>query len=728
MKIPLSRKSKYFNLLFLGLIIQSSDTVLSKTISSKNPLTTAFEKSYFKEKLKSHSLINKRFQKLISSNVEENGVFGDEGWSIEISNPVVERGTSAVNSDLGSNENLDQSSNLEIQSDKQLQEKNENLDQSSNLEIQSDKQFQEKNENFDQSSNLEIQSDKQSEINNVIYAEGNVEVTYKGKSLKADNLIYDKLNKKISAQGNILLMLGDQFFRVSQLEYSFIDEKGYLLDVKGSINTGTLVEDLSSNFSVSDLNKLESLLQFKRNEVFYTPNKIKNWIFFTDKITIDGKKWKSKKAVFSSDLLQSKQLKLAINSLEVYPRDEKLRFKSSLNYLILEEKVSIPFWIGDRTFDFNDSQIDNRWNLGYENLDKDGYFIGRKFNSIDIFDNFVIDLEPQFLIQRSLKGYTNSFVDKNESITSEKVKRDSSFEDYFALKSTIKGKLNSWDLEIDKNLNSLDFSKFPDAFRLKTKLTKEINFLDSKWDKSFYGVYRERVWNGSLGEAEIYSGYGSKLQKVNNWVVNGIKKKEILSLGLADIKAEALNSKDLVTSIKGNLFYSLDQKFPISTEEPKNKAIDISYIYIPEPITKGLSLNTKFEASYSFYENGGHQEYLGLGIGPEIILGNFKNKTFDYTRLSLFPFYKFSSGDSVFKFDQNYDKFTLNIALDQQIFGPVILKTNGTLNLTNDSDDYGEFTDSRISLNWKKRSYEFGIFYQPHNQAGGISFSLFGFK
>jgi len=46
--------------------------------------------------------------------VVETGVFGDEGWSIEISNPVVERGSSAVNSDLGSNENLDQIRNLEI--------------------------------------------------------------------------------------------------------------------------------------------------------------------------------------------------------------------------------------------------------------------------------------------------------------------------------------------------------------------------------------------------------------------------------------------------------------------------------------------------------------------------------------------------------------------------------------------------------------------------------------
>ena len=577
---------------------------------------------------------------------------------------------------------------------------------------------------------LIIQSDKQSEINNIIYAEGNVIASYRGKLLTTDNLIYDKLKKNITAQGNIVLILGDQIFKASKLEYSFTTEKGYLLDVEGSINTNTLMDDLSSSFSSQDSSRIIGALELKKKEVLNTPSKVENWIFDTDKITIDGKIWKSRKALFSNDLLELKQVKLIINSLEVFTKEEKLRFKSSLNYLIFEEKVSIPFWLGDRTLTNSGEffNFDNRWNLGYENLDKDGYFIGRKFNSIDITDDFILDLEPQFLMQRSIKGYTKSFVKKGESITSEKVKRNASFKDYFALKSELKGKINNWDLEIEKNLNSLDFDKFADAFRLKTNLSKEISFLDSKWAKNFYGIYRERVWNGSLGEAEIYSGYGSKLKKENTWVVNNIKKTEVLSLGLAKIKAEALNTKNLVTNLKGNLFYSLNQKFPITVLEPKDKTIDISYKYIPEPITKGLSLNTRLEASYAFYENGKHQEYLGLGMGPELILGNFQNKTFDYTRFSIFPLYRFKRGESVFKFDQNYEKFTLDIAFDQQLFGPVILKSFGTLNLTNDSDDYAEFIDSKISLFWKKRSYELGIFYQPHNQAGGISFSLFGFK
>ncbi len=616
-------------------------------------------------------------------------------------------------------------SNLDIPSDSPSNDFDNNTEYLKFLKKKTDSFLVSKVENQQE---LIIESDKQSEISDVIYAEGNVSVSYRGKLLKADKLTYDKLSKNIEAKGNITILLGNQIFRVSQLEYSFISEKGYLLDVKGVINTNTLIDDISSNFSLSDSKKLENLIDLNKKEVTNTPDNVQNWLFITEKMTIDGDKWKSKKAIFSNDLLELKQAKLVINSLEVFPINEKLRFKSSLNYLILDEKVSFPFWLGSRNFDFKKVQPANRWNFGYENLDKDGYFIGRRINSIDINDDFVLDLEPQFLIQRSLKGYTKSFVNKGESITSDRVKRDSSFEDYFALKSQIKGTIKNWDLEIEKNLNSLDFNKFSDAFRFKTQLSKEIDLLDSEWEKSFYGIYRKRVWNGSLGEAEIYSGYGSKLQKENTWITDGNKKSEFLSLGLANITAEALNTKNLVTSLKGNLFYSLDQKFPISIVNPKKKSIDISYMYIPEPITKGLSLNTRLEASYSFYENGEHQEYLGLGIGPELIFGNFKNKNFDYTRISLLPFYKFDSGDSAFKFDQNYDDFTLNISYDQQLYGPIIFKSFGILNLTNDSNDYGEFIDSKISLNWKKRSYEVGIFYQPHNQSGGISFSLFGFK
>ena len=70
----------------------------------------------------------------------------------------------------------------------------------------------------------------------------------------------------------------------------------------------------------------------------------------------------------------------------------------------------------------------------------------------------------------------------------------------------------------------------------------------------------------------------------------------------------------------------------------------------------------------------------------------------------------------------------MNISFDQQLYGPILLKTDSTINLDSISDDYGDFINSKISLSLQRRSYELGIFYQPHNQSGGINFTLHGFK
>ena len=235
-----------------------------------------------------------------------------------------------------------------------------------------------------------------------------------------------------------------------------------------------------------------------------------------------------------------------------------------MNYLVLDENVSIPFWFGNRAINKSGkNDLKSTWTIGYDKLDKDGLYIGRKLKSLNFSDDFIINLEPQFLLQRSFSGKTKSFIEKGDLITGEKVERDTKFADYFGVKSEIKGKVNNWDLKIVNEINSLDTNKFSDAVRFKSILNKEINFLNAKWEKSFYGVYRDRVWNGSLGETEIYAGYGSKLEKKHTWESKGINKTEVLSLGLANLEGEALGSKNLIDSPNGNLFYSLDQNIPL---------------------------------------------------------------------------------------------------------------------------------------------------------------------
>ena len=279
---------------------------------------------------------------------------------------------------------------------------------------------------FDNKNELEIQSEIQSEENNILKAKGNVLVLYRGNILKADSLIYDKTQKTVIAKGNISLSIGEQLFKMNRFQYDFNSKKGYLFDVKGLIKTDNLIDDLFSNFKSSDIENIKILEEIYKEKVLNTPRAVKNWVFITDKIEIDGEKWKSDKAIFTNDLLELKQVKLEINSLEAISRKEKLRFKSSLNYLILDEKISLPFWFGERSLTKSGESFsfENRWNFGFDNVDKDGYFIGRKFNTINLFNDFIFDIEPQFLLQRSLKGYTKSFVNKGDSITADRVKRD----------------------------------------------------------------------------------------------------------------------------------------------------------------------------------------------------------------------------------------------------------------------------------------------------------------
>ena len=578
---------------------------------------------------------------------------------------------------------------------------------------------------------LEIQSEIQSEENNILKARGNVLASFKGNSLKTDRLIYDKLNETLKAEGNIKLILKEQVFVAEKFEYDFKSQKGKFSKVKGLIKTESLIKNL--NFQRYDSAELSSILQkIRKVKVIHTPNGVNNWIFYTEELKVTNNQWLAEKAIFTNDLLESDQVKIFINNLKIIPKKDELKLKSSVNYLVLEDKFPIPFWFGNRTFKESEEGylfgLKPKWYLGLDKEEKDGYFIGRKFNSIKLSDNLTLNVQPQFLFQRSIQGYTKSFVGKQESVTSNKVKRDISFADYFALETELTRKINKWDLIIEKKLNTFDSEKFLDALRLKVDLVKEVDFLGSKWDKSLYGVYRDRIWNGSIGESEIYLGYGLKLEKTKSWKIKGISKTETINMGLGNFKGEDLNSKNLVDSYRGSLFYSLDQKFPLIVRDIKNKYVDNSFDYIFEPVKQGIYINTKLAALYSLYENGNHQEYVGFGAGPKFIFGNFRKKYFDYTKVSLLPTYRMKGGDSIFKFDQISDKFTLEIDFDQQVYGPILLKTNATINLDGNSKNYGDFINSKIALNWKKRSYELGVFYQPHNQSGGINFALFGFE
>ena len=578
---------------------------------------------------------------------------------------------------------------------------------------------------------LLIESKVQSEKNNILIAEGEVIVRFKDNILKADSLVYNKKNKLAKAEGNVQLKINNQIFQADRIEYNFIENKGIFKNVKGLINSESIISDFDLSSDNIYKNLSSTINKILKDKVVFTPNKVANWIFTADYLKVDQDIWSSKKAYLTNDLLETNQIKLQFNELKIYPDKEQLRFKSKINNLIFQDKITIPFWFDDRAI-FKNSEnpfaFQNKWNIGYDKLNKDGFFLGRKLNSIRIKKDLFLNIEPQFLVQRTLQGKTESFAEKNYSLNSPRVERNISLSDYFAINSSVEGKIQKWDLKVNKELNSFDLDKFANAFRARAELSKEINLFETAFVNRIFGAYRERIWNGSIGESEIYNAYGWQLDQAKSWKNGSIEKNQIITFGLGKYKAEELTSSDFAESFKGSVRYQLNQRLPIYEKRIDSEYIDKSFEYIPKPIKEGVLLNSKIAVNYNLYKDGNSQKYIGFGLGPEIVIGNFKKDFFDYTRLSVLPFYKFQSGKSIFKFDQVAENFTIDFNLDQHLLGSWLIETQGTLNLDKDSDDYGEFIYSRIAMNFKKRSYSFGIFYQPHDQAGGINFILNGFK
>ncbi len=57
-----------------------------------------------------------------------------------------------------------------------------------------------------------------------------------------------------------------------------------------------------------------------------------------------------------------------------------------------------------------------------------------------------------------------------------------------------------------------------------------------------------------------------------------------------------------------------------------------------------------------------------------------------------------------------------------------MLDIESNINIDNRSNSYGEYFDTKLGIMWQKRSYEFGVYYHPSNDAGGLYFRLNGFN
>ena len=595
---------------------------------------------------------------------------------------------------------------------------------------------------------LKLYADKQYDLNEKLFvAEGNVKAYLKGAILKADRLEFDRSRKILRAKGRVTFNKGSQYFQASSLQYDFIEGSGELEDVYGvldieSLNNDLKIINLGNEFK--DKNEIIENMEIKKiklkdgfnikggniepkfNSIINNESiqgSINQWRFQSPKINLTKNGWFSKKIIFTNDPLYPTQTKL--EALDVIAKEDSnnstlITFRKSR--LILEDKFSIPL-LRNRKFGENQNF---RWVIGYDKIEKDGLFLGRQYQPIELLSEFKLSLQPQILIQRAITGKTKSYIKSGSSPLSDKVESEINVNDIFGIKANLSGKRNDWELDISSQFTTFDSYRFADGYRYKGTLKKDLNYQDIH--ASVYTSYRDKTWNGSLGESNIYYSSGAYLSKSGSLKEDKNKHEYDLRIGTGHYEAESFTHKKLIKLWKNNIFTSLRSSYPILRFSREVNTSFSNYRYSPVPIKPGIAFNTKLSTSYSVYSNGIAQALFKISGGPEITLGKFQKKYLDFTRLSIMPGMTIKDGSSPFKFDNDIDLRTITLELEQQIYGPLLLSTGLEYNIDKNSDNYGNSLSSQAAIIIKRRSYGFGLFYQPYQKAGGIMFNLNGFS
>ncbi|WP_413389753.1 DUF3769 domain-containing protein [Prochlorococcus marinus] len=590
---------------------------------------------------------------------------------------------------------------------------------------------------------LNIFADKQYDYDQDIYlAQGNVKALVNGWILRSDILSYQKSTGILSAEGNIRLSKGGQYLRGKEFKYNLLKKEGVIEEAYGILDIKNVLDDFKidtiSNKIIyekrskkKEKNTYTDGIEFSFGNVELPKNKItrsdksigsiNNWRFKSDLININKDGWESSRINFTNDPFDPHQI--AFEGIDVIAEEDdegKLIITSSKTNLILENRTKI--FIGKRIF--KDKKKKRKFGLILDSKDRDGLVLIRRSDKTNINNNLELELQPQFLISRSLLGKTYSY-------NSEKSKEGKvvDLSDVFGLNIKVNAIYKEWNFDSKNDLSTLNTKRLFNGLRHSSSLRRyfKIPILD---DTSFnvFTTYRSRAWNGTIGETEIKSAYGGFVQKTYSFEALEGQQNLNIRFGTAKYEAEKLKNTKLISLWRSSFFASLDSEYQIWNSNRKKRYQKSDILFSPILINPELVIRTNVNTAFFKYEDGSDQGFLKISFGPEIRLGRLERKLFDYTKLFVMPGFKIKVGNSPFKFDNAIDLKTLNIGFMQQIYGPIMFDITSNLNIDNSSENYGEYYDTKLGLLCHKRAYEFGLYYQPNNDAGGIYFRLNGFE
>ena len=467
------------------------------------------------------------------------------------------------------------------------------------------------------------------------------------------------------------------------------------------------------------------------------------WRFQAERITITPEGWQAERAAFTNDPFTPAQSWLDLQQVTAVNMGEgTIKVNAKRSRLILENRLPIPM---RRNLTLEKKKpVDNRFVVADDSIDRSGIYFGYKLRDINIPNTKAkLKLEPQFMVARALNGSVSTYPSPGASAGSPNITQTAQIGDLFGAFAKVEGSIFGFATsDFAVSLSTLNPNNFANGTRSwgdfsRTLKLPNLGILPAgEYTSRFYGAYRYRSFNGSLGYQDVYSAVGASLEKsgpLKPW--GKLTSRYFWRASFGNYQGNQFNTSNntSVSSIIGDTtrtsFYgAVNNSIPIWVGKPKDSVDPRNTQNTPSPVTPGLTLNTVTSTSLDYYGNGSNQSLVNFSSGPTLTLGSFTKNFFDYTQFTIIAGGTLQQGKSPFSFDRNVDLATLGIGWTQQLFGPLMFNLGLGYNIDPSSPYFGYTTNAFGELRWQRRGYEFGIYYSPYEQVGGLRIKLNDFN
>ena len=454
---------------------------------------------------------------------------------------------------------------------------------------------------------------------------------------------------------------------------------------------------------------------------------VSRWRFQAKTLVLTPEAWTSPLVVLTNDPLTPAQLILEGRDSQVREQsDGSLILTSAKNRGLLDGKLSVPLPSrialnsGDRP----------SWAFLNDQNRRDGFYVAYTLPSLSALGG-ELTLTPQLMLGRAVSGKTDTYPPGHDgSPEAGTTLQDIVVGDLFGLDVRYRRPVGSQgELQLRTDLSTLSPHHLAGNTRAEASLLHPLTVpLLGETRASLSASYRFSVWNGSLGEQDVYTAFGGFLEKdvqLPPW--GSLRNRLLWRLGLQNINTTVFDTKDLSGKTwRASGYARLTSTLPIWQGEILEDS-EQALRYVPQPIRPEASLTTFLIAHSSSYGDRSGQRYYTLGVLSDVAVGHFSRPYFDYTKLSIGGSVSLVEQTSRFSFDRAVDLGLVYISWTQQLAGPLLLSTNMSYNLDGQSDIYGNRVDSIFELKWQRRAYSLGLFYSPERKVGGLQIHINGF-